>query len=100
VKGALPDMRPPVPLRKVDPKYVAAAAADRVEGKVRLAAVIRRTGHVDSVAVLQGLDARLDASAEEAMSKWEFEPAVRNGVAVDVDAVVEIPFRLAPRAAK
>jgi len=34
------------------------------------------------------------------MTKWEFEPAARNGVPVDVDAVVEIPFRLAPRTSK
>ena len=36
--AAAVDMRAPVPLRKVDPKYVAAAAAERVEGTVRLAA--------------------------------------------------------------
>src|SRR5206468_1476173 len=35
------DLRPPVPLTKVDPKYIAAAISERVEGKVRLAAVIR-----------------------------------------------------------
>lgn len=90
----------PVPLRKVDPKYYPAAVADRVEGKVRLAAVIRADGQVVSVRVLQHLDDRLDHSAEEAMDKWLFEPATRAGQAVDVDAVIEIPFRLAPKTAK
>ena len=33
--GAAGDVRPPVPLRKVDPRYVAAAADERVEGVVR-----------------------------------------------------------------
>jgi TonB family protein len=98
--AAPPQMKPPVPLRKVDPKYIAAAAADRVEGKVRLFGVIRRDGHVDGIALLLHLDARLDASAQEALTKWEFEPALRNGRAVDVDAVFEIPFHLAPRATK
>jgi TonB family protein len=94
------DMRAPSPLRKVDPKYVASAAADRVEGTVRLAAVIRKTGHVDTVTLLRHLDDRLDRTAMEALAKWEFEPARRNGTPVDVDAVFEIPFRLAPRPLK
>jgi TonB family protein len=98
--AAPPQVKPPVPLRKVDPKYIAAAAADRVEGKVRLFGIIRRDGHVDGVALLLHLDNRLDATAIEALTKWEFEPALRNGKPVDVDAVFEIPFRLAPRVAK
>jgi protein TonB len=89
-------LSPPVPLRKVDPKYIPSAAAERVEGRVRLAAVIRSDGRVDSVVLLRAVDERLDRSAEEALRKWLFEPAQRGGQPVDVDAVVEIPFRLAP----
>jgi TonB family protein len=91
------DMRAPVAVRKVDPKYIQAAVEERVEGTVRLAAVIRKTGHVEAVQLLQHLDGRLDRSAEEALAKWEFEPAQRNGNPIDVDAVFEIPFRLAPK---
>ncbi|MDE3166980.1 MAG: TonB family protein, partial [Acidobacteriota bacterium] len=91
------EMRPPLPLRKVDPKYVAAAAAERVEGIIRLAAVIRKDGHVDEISLIRHLDNRLDRTAMEALAKWEFTPAQRNGTPVDVDAVFEIPFHLAPR---
>jgi TonB family protein len=90
-------MRLPEVLRKVDPKYIAAAAAERVEGTVRLFAVIGKDGHVAGIALLRQLDDRLDRSAQEALAKWEFTPALRNGVAVDVDAIFEIPFHLAPR---
>jgi len=55
---------------------------------------------VGGISLLQHLDDRLDRSAEEALGKWRFQPAVRNGVPVDVDAVFEIPFNLAPRAAR
>ena len=41
-------------------------------------------------------DARLDNSAIAALRKWEFEPARRDGIPVDVDVVIEIPFRLRP----
>jgi outer membrane biosynthesis protein TonB len=49
------------------------------------------------VQVLEHLDDRLDRSAADAMGKWNFEPALRNGQPVEVDAVIEIPFRLAPK---
>lgn len=96
----IPNMQAPRPLRKVDPKYIPAALDEKVEGKVRLAAVIRKDGRVDHVELLQHLDTRLDQSSLEALAKWEFEPAVRNGAPIDVDAVFEIPFHIAPKAAK
>jgi len=101
-QAGLPEMllKPPVPVRKVDPKYVPAAAEDRVEGKVRLAAVIRKDGHVDAVELLRGLDNRLDRSAADALSKWEFEPAQLNGNPIELDAIFDIPFHLAPRPTK
>jgi TonB family protein len=91
---------PPVPHHKVDPKYIASAVAERVEGKVRLACVITRNGKVGGIELLRGLDDRLNRSAQEALGKWEFYPATRRGEPVDVDAVVEIPFRLEPLAPK
>jgi TonB family protein len=96
--GAAPQqMQPPAVVRKVDPKYIAAAAAERVEGTVRLFGVIRKDGHVGGISLVRQLDERLDRSAQEALAKWEFVPALRDGVAVDVDALFEIPFHLAPR---
>jgi TonB family protein len=95
--AAPPQIRAPVVVRKVDPKYIAAAAAERVEGTVRLFGVIGKDGHVGGIALLRQLDERLDRSAQEALAKWEFGPALRDGVPVDVDAIFEIPFHLAPR---
>ncbi len=93
-------MRAPAPLIKVDPKYIASAVADGVEGIVRLGAVIRKDGRVESVKLLRHLDERLDRSAMESLAKWQFHPAMSGGAPVDVDAVFEIPFRLAPRTHK
>ena len=63
------------PLHMVSPKYIHSAVEDRVEGKVRLWAVIGRDGHVGDISLLQHLDDRLDRSAEEALGKWRFQPA-------------------------
>jgi TonB family protein len=95
-----PGMRLPEPLRKVDPKYYASAMRDRVEGRVRLRAIIEKNGHVADVAIVQKLDERLDQSAAEALRKWEFTPAARGGVPIAMDMVVEIPFRLKPESQK
>jgi TonB family protein len=96
--GAWGQIRPPEVVRKVDPKYIAAAVSERVEGTVRLFAVIGKDGHVGGITQLRQVDERLDRSAQEALAKWEFKPALRDGVAVAVDAIFEIPFHLAPRA--
>jgi len=90
-------LRPPVPLHKVDPRYQPGAISERVEGKVQIAGVIRTDGHVELLRVLKSVDERLDRSAEEALRKWEFEPAKRDGSPVEVDVVAEIPFQLAPQ---
>ncbi len=91
--GEAPDISAPSPLRKVDPVYDLSAVEDRVEGKVT-------DGYVYGIPILRGVDARLDNSAVAALRKWEFEPARRDGVPVDVDVVIEIPFRLRPLAKK
>jgi TonB family protein len=98
--GTAAVLSPPVPLRKVDPKYYPAEMADRVEGKVLLAAVLRKDGRVDSILVLRHVDERLDQSAQDALDKWQFQPALRDGEPVDVDLLIEIPFRLAPKVPK
>ncbi|HKW96772.1 MAG TPA: TonB family protein [Bryobacteraceae bacterium] len=91
------DLQPPVPIHKVDPKYIPAAIAERIEGKVQLTAVIGVDGRVEDVRVLKSVDPRLDRSAADALLKWEFTPAERHGQPVEVDVVAEIPFLLAPR---
>ncbi|HVW85321.1 MAG TPA: energy transducer TonB, partial [Bryobacteraceae bacterium] len=96
-QAGLAPISPPVAHRKVDPKYIASAVAERIEGRVTLGCVIDREGKVSRVELIHGIDERLNQSAEEALSKWEFYPATRKGAPVDVDVVVEIPFRLEPR---
>jgi TonB family protein len=94
--GPMTPLAPPVPFRKVDPKYIATAVAERIQGRVQLLCMINKDGRVEQVELVRGLDARLDQSAIEALTKWLFKPASKNGQAVDVDVMVEIPFHLAP----
>ena len=77
---------------KVDPSYPAELMRDRVEGTVMLYAVIHKDGTVGEVKVLRGVEERLDESARVALARWKFYPAMKNGSAVDLEAVVQIPF--------
>ena len=90
------DLSGPVPVKKVDPKYPPTLISDHVEGEVVLYAVIRGDGSVDSIQVVHGIDEQLDANAMRALAQWKFRPAGRQGVPVELEAIVHIPFR-APR---
>ena len=92
------DLTAPVPTRKVDPRYPPVLMEQRVEGQVRLYAIIRADGSVDSIQVQRGIHPDLDRYSMEALAQWKFRPAGRHGKPVDVEAVITIPFRLrAPR---
>ena len=86
----------PVPLRKVDPKYPQLAIKQHIDGEVILYAIIRKDGHVDSIQVVRSVDPELDHNAMEALSRWEFRPATREGQPVELEAVIHIPFRFNP----
>jgi TonB family protein len=87
------DLSGPVPVIKVDPKYPPQLINEHVEGEVVLYAIVRANGSVDAIQVVRKLDPRLDRYAVEAFARWKFRPATRDGVPVDVEAVVHIPFR-------
>jgi TonB family protein len=87
------DLSGPSPIKKSDPRYPPTLINEHVEGEVVLYAVIRADGSVDSVELVRGLDAQLDANAMEALSQWKFRPASRQGTPVELEAIVHIPFR-------
>ena len=84
-------------VNKVDPAYPTSLMQANVEGMVTLYAIIRADGSVDSVKVLRGVDDTLDENARVALSHWQFRPATRHGVAVDLEAVIQIPFAASKR---
>jgi TonB family protein len=92
------DLSAPEPLRKVDPAYPASFVHDRIEGTVVLYAVIHSDGSISDVRVLEGFDSKLDEYARAALEQWRFRPGTRDGIPIDVEAVVRVPFRV-PKAA-
>jgi len=87
------DLSQPVVTRKVDPAYPLQLMRQNVAGTVIIYAVIHADGTAGSVRVLRGVDARLDRFAREAVAQWQFEPAMKDGHPVDVEATFHVPFR-------
>ncbi len=84
----------PIVLHRFHPVYPSAARAARVEGAVRLEAVIRRDGSVGEVRVLQELRLGCTEAAIEALRRWRFLPGRRNGTPVDVYFELTVDFKL------
>ena len=87
------DLSQPMATRKVDPKYPLQLMRENVAGTVILYAVIHADGTVGNVRVLRGVDDRIDQFASQAIAQWQFQPAMKNGTPVDVEATFQIPFR-------
>jgi TonB family protein len=87
------DLFAPVATHKVDPAYPLELMRHNVEGTVALYAVIHSDGHVSDIRVLRSVDDRLDQYAMDALSRWLFQPATKNGAPVALEAVVMIPFK-------
>jgi TonB family protein len=87
------DLSAPEATQKVDPAYPMELMRRNIQGTVTLYAVIRNDGSVSDVRVLRGVDDQLDQYARSALARWHFRPATKNGAAVDLEAVVMIPFK-------
>jgi len=83
----------PALLSKVDPKYPPTQIKQHVDGEVVLYAIIRKDGSVDSIQLVHGIDPQLDKNSMEALARWVFRPATRDGQPVELEAVVHIPFK-------
>jgi TonB family protein len=90
---AASDLSAPSATRKVDPAYPLELMRQNVGGTVILYGVIHADGTVGNVRVLRSADDRLDQFASDAIAKWQFQPATKNGSPVDVEATFWIPFR-------
>ena len=81
-------------LREVKADYTEDARRRGIEGEVVMEIVVTRAGSVGDVRFLRRLGAGLDERAAQAVRQWQFAPATRKGVLVDVIVEVGVEFRL------
>ena len=87
------NVTPPRVLVKVEPKYSEDARNARVEGTVVLFVVIDERGKPRDLRVIRPLGFGLDQRAIECVEKWKFSPGTKDGLAVPVQATIEVNFR-------
>jgi TonB family protein len=77
-----------------NPEYTDRARKKKIRGNVSLSLIITVEGNVDDVKVVRGFDPDLDQQAVDAVKKWKFEPATKDGNPVAVQLNVEVTFSL------
>jgi TonB family protein len=90
------DVKPPRLVSEVKPHYTPEAMEARIQGSLKLEAVVLDTGDVGDVEVTQSLDDiyGLDNEAVKALKQWRFEPGTKDGKPVAVLIEVEMSFTL------
>jgi len=87
-------IKPPKPISTPDPTYANSARKARKQGNVVLGFVVTPEGNTSDIEVCRSLDAALDQKAVEALSRWKFKPATKDGEPVAVHLRVDIAFHL------
>jgi TonB family protein len=78
---------------RVDPAYPAEAERQRVEGTVRVHAIIGRDGAVQSVALISGTSL-LAQAVTNAVLQWKYQPTSIGGQAVEAEEDVVVAFKI------
>jgi periplasmic protein TonB len=94
--GGGADLRPPVPLDMVKPKYTPDAMRARLQGEVWVSAVVMPDGTVTDLRVLRSLDKTfgLDEQALIAVRGWRFKPGTLAGRPVPMQVSVAVGFTI------
>jgi TonB family protein len=81
-------------LSKAEPEYSEEARRAKLEGTVRLSFVVGTDGRPRDLKVIRSLGLGLDEKAISAVSGWEFRPGQKSGEPVNVQASIDVNFRI------
>lgn len=90
---ALPEVDQPIAVIRPPPRYPQEALRRNVGGTVRVQVQVAADGSVDRLELASSSgDRYLDRAALEAVRRWRFQPAVRNGQPVAASVIVPLEF--------
>jgi TonB family protein len=84
----------PVAIFRVDPEYSEEARKAKYSGTAVLSIVVDTEGRARDIRVVKSLGMGLDEKAIQAVEKWKFTPAMKDGRPVNVRTFIEVDFRL------
>jgi TonB family protein len=85
---------PPRAIKAPDPEYTKAARKAKIAGTVVLWLIVNEKGLPEQIRIQKSLDPGLDQKAADAVKRWKFDPARKDGQPVAVMINVEVNFRL------
>ena len=89
--------KPPIPIKQVPPKYPDVSRNAGIEGSVTLEVEIFADGTIGAIEVAKSLMSGsngLDEAAVNAVRKWKFSPALKDGKPVAVWIMFDVNFVL------
>jgi TonB family protein len=87
------DVKPARLLTSIPPAYPTLAKTQRIEGAVRIDALVDATGRVTSMKVVSG-PVLLHQSAMDSLRQWKYQAATLDGKPVPMRLTVTVQFRL------
>lgn len=87
-------IEPPVAVRMVPPKFPPQLAREGVSGIVAVRCTIDEKGNVTEPVVEKSSNAAFDQPALDAITKWRFKPATKDGTPVPLKVTIPIRFNV------
>ncbi len=88
----------PVLVTRVEPVYPPLAQQMGIQGSVKINALVDETGTVIRTEVLQpssgGMASGFEKASQDAVKKWKYRPAVKDGIYVKVWMPVQVTFNI------
>ena len=85
---------PPKAISQPEPEFSDRARQAKYQGTTTLGLIVSKEGLPTSIRVVNPLGGGLDARAVEAVERWRFNPAQKDGQPVAVEIMVEVDFHL------
>jgi TonB family protein len=89
-----PGVVAPRVLYKIEPPYTQDARDAKIAGTVVVRLEVDPDGRAHNLYIARSLDPGLDHNALDAISNWRFQPAMKDGRPIAVNATIEVNFRL------
>jgi len=87
-------VKPPRVIHQVDPSYDEASRKAKLNGHVVLTFIVQPDGKPRDIRVVKSLSPGLDQKSIEAVSKWKFTPATKDGKPIAIEIQAETTFRI------
>jgi protein TonB len=82
----------PIPIRTSNPDYPTDLKREGIDGLVAVVTIIDEKGNVIDVSVKKSSNPAFERPAKEAIMRWKFTPAKKDGKAVKMRVTIPVKF--------